>query len=135
MRPAPAWCMRYVGKPHEMGARGPDAYDCWGLVVDVLDREFGCAVPPLEGADLWAEHERLALGRAATDGAFVEVLEPQVGDVLVFALTEQHVGLVVGRDWMLHTTTAQGVHLSRWRVPPWSRIQIAAYRPREVVRG
>lgn len=127
--------MRYVGKPHEMGARGPDAFDCWGLIVEVLAQEFGISVPSLEGADLWAEHERLGLGRAAADGAFEQVEDPQVGDVLVFAMTEQHVGLVVGRDWMLHATATQGVHLSRWRVPPWSKVRIAAYRPREVVRG
>lgn len=31
---------RYLSTRYEQGARGPDAFDCWGLVRDVLLRYF-----------------------------------------------------------------------------------------------
>ena len=34
-----------IGKPWRLGARGPEAFDCWGLVL-VLAQRCGRAVPP-----------------------------------------------------------------------------------------
>lgn len=35
------WTDHYLGAEYEDGARGPDRYDCWGLVRDVRHRIFG----------------------------------------------------------------------------------------------
>ena len=35
----------YVGKPFVDGARGPDAYDCWGLVAAIYLEEYGITLP------------------------------------------------------------------------------------------
>ena len=43
------WAALYVGKPYRLGARGPDAYDCWGLLLDVYQRQFGIVLPTLPG--------------------------------------------------------------------------------------
>ena len=32
------WVSEYIGKKYEFGGRGPDAFDCWGLVMDVFKR-------------------------------------------------------------------------------------------------
>lgn len=36
---------QYVGLRWESGARGPDAYDCWGLLRHVQGRHFGKQIP------------------------------------------------------------------------------------------
>ncbi|WP_257282104.1 hypothetical protein [Endozoicomonas sp. ISHI1] len=36
------WVHDYLGKPWVAYARGPDTYDCWGLVMAVLSEQFRC---------------------------------------------------------------------------------------------
>jgi cell wall-associated NlpC family hydrolase len=35
------WAFDYIGKPWVVASDGPDAYDCWGLVVAVQRRLYG----------------------------------------------------------------------------------------------
>lgn len=35
------WASSYIGKPWRVASDGPDAFDCWGLVVEVQRRLFG----------------------------------------------------------------------------------------------
>jgi len=39
------WVCDYLGKPHVPGARGPEAFDCWGLVRDIYERRFNIDLP------------------------------------------------------------------------------------------
>jgi len=39
------WAVKYIGKPYRVGASGPDAYDCWGLVRKVYEDEFRIFLP------------------------------------------------------------------------------------------
>jgi hypothetical protein len=34
------WAFDYIGKPWKVAADGPDAFDCWGLVVEIHRRFF-----------------------------------------------------------------------------------------------
>ena len=40
-----SWINHYMSCPYQPYGRGPSAFDCWGLVRDVLQRQFG--VPEL----------------------------------------------------------------------------------------
>lgn len=106
MTPAPLWCDRYVGLPFVRDARGPEFYDCYGLVVAVLRDQFGREAP--EPSD----------DRAAWTPVAADAVQP--GDVLVFRGDELHVGLVVSDEWMLHARQRVGVELARWRRAPWA---------------
>ncbi len=111
-----------VGKPYRERARGPDAFDCWGLVCFARPRLFGG--PPLPDANI-APSDILRVGRAfaapahrhgwsalapatpfcASDGAVVLMSR---GDV------PHHVGLWLGPERaMLHCCPAQRVVLDR----------------------
>ena len=35
---------KYIGKVWESGARGPEKFDCWGLIVYILENEFGVEI-------------------------------------------------------------------------------------------
>lgn len=60
-------CEGLIGLPFERGARGPAAFDCWGLVLE-MRRRLGLPVPPdfatggdftrQQAHELFAEHPR-----------------------------------------------------------------------------
>jgi len=35
----------YIGKPYKVGARGPEFYDCWGLVCAIYKNALGVELP------------------------------------------------------------------------------------------
>ena len=39
------WVNNYIGLPWVAYARGPDTFDCWGLVLDVLNKHFQIDLP------------------------------------------------------------------------------------------
>jgi cell wall-associated NlpC family hydrolase len=39
------WAFQYIGKPWVSGARGPDAFDCWGLLYEVYKVRYGVTLP------------------------------------------------------------------------------------------
>lgn len=39
------WVTQYLGKKWMPGARGPDQFDCWGLICDFYDRFLGVSLP------------------------------------------------------------------------------------------
>lgn len=41
------WSSAYVGKPWELGAEGPDAFDCWGLARWIQRVQYGRELPQL----------------------------------------------------------------------------------------
>jgi cell wall-associated NlpC family hydrolase len=80
----------YVGKPYRLGAEGPDAFDCRGLVRHVLRHHFGLDIPSLPVADgltaLW--HEKIA------ERTWETVEHPREGDgVIMRGGDDPHVGV------------------------------------------
>ena len=43
--------LELIGKPYEPGARGPDSFDCWGLVTHVFKDAWGIDLPLFAGLD------------------------------------------------------------------------------------
>ena len=41
------WSSAYIGLPWELGAEGPDAFDCWGLARWVQREHYGRELPQL----------------------------------------------------------------------------------------
>lgn len=121
----PAEVRSYIGLPYRLGADGPDAYDCRGLVCVVLRRHFGREVPSLpvgpELAALWTEN----MGARVWE----TVSEPEVGDAVVLrGGNDPHVGvyLEVGGPGVLHALAAAGqvvwTPLDRLRALGFSRL-------------
>jgi len=124
----PSWAAPYLGKPFRRDASGPDAYDCYGLVVAVLRDHWGLETPALEGAHLLETHARLAAALEAPECPWAQVGDPATpGDVLTFlagAGAELHVGIVVAEGWMLHAREDEGVALARTDRLPWVAFRI-----------
>lgn len=45
------WAQKYIGKPWVSGARGPDAFDCWGLLWHVKREHFRQELPQYPGVN------------------------------------------------------------------------------------
>jgi cell wall-associated NlpC family hydrolase len=111
--PAPAWCAPYVGLPYERGARGPERFDCWGLLMLVLGREAGLPIPPYDGV-IWdrtdpVQRRACAATIAEQREAHWTPVEPgaeQAFDCVVLSIAGRplHVGVIAGPGWMLHAS-------------------------------
>lgn len=108
--------IQYIGLPHEDGATGPYAYDCWGLLRHVQQAYFGIVMPiaPIGDVDacLAMYEDEMASGRWRT----VEV--PEHGDgVLLRGGRLPHVGtwLDIDGGGILHSLSGSGVIYSNAR--------------------
>jgi len=105
----PAQISALVGKRYELGADGPDAYDCRGLLLHCQRTYFGKALPDLpmghEMRDLFAEQ--------LASGAWEQVEQPRHGDaVLLRGGDHPHVGVWLvcdGAAGVLHALEGVGV--------------------------
>lgn len=112
----PLEVLPYIGLPHEDGATGPYAYDCWGLLRHIQQRYFGVEMPdaPIgdEAACLAMYEEEMVSGRWRT----VDV--PQHGDgALLRGGLLPHVGtwLDIDGGGILHSLSGSGVIFSNPR--------------------
>jgi cell wall-associated NlpC family hydrolase len=108
--PAALW-LDLLGKPFREGARGPDAYDCVGLLLEV-ERRLGYSVPE------WGSHARV-LETAISH--WESVTDPQPGDGLLIRSDEPrwHVAVVCGNNYMIHAHPDCGVVRERYNSFPW----------------
>lgn len=84
------------GKPYRSGAKGPDAFDCSGLVHYVFKQN---RVPLPVTAE--------AQGRA---GYEINRDNIQPGDLVLFRIgSDWHVGIMVGRNEFVHASKSRGV--------------------------
>jgi len=88
--------------PYREGARGPMAFDCWGLVIDARHRLFGLPLLPSLGAvgknklrENTAAYHDLRLGMEACDP------EPGAIAAVLRGLLCLHVGVVVESEGRL----------------------------------
>lgn len=102
------------GKPYRGGAKGPEAFDCSGLVYYVF-RQHRVSLPPPAEAQGRAGYE---INRDAT----------QPGD-LVFFKTEGafHVGIIINRDEFVHASSSRGVVIDNVGTTYW-RKRLIGYR-------
>lgn len=98
------WAIQYIGKPWISGARGPDAFDCYGLLYYVYPKHYGLEIPEFVGIDA---NDQLAVARAMRAeereqlaqrwAQWRRVEQPQDGDAVAMGGAEalHHVGLYI----------------------------------------
>ena len=101
---SPEWVAPYFGKPFGAGGRGPDAYDCWGLVLAVYN-DMGVTLPDYGAGidDVYAVRRTGPAMDAAKDD-WVKIDAPQERDVVLLrrGRLPVHVGLWVRPGVMFH---------------------------------
>jgi cell wall-associated NlpC family hydrolase len=109
-----------LGKPWREDARGPDAYDCLGLAIEV-QRRRGLAVPDFISSE--AElHRQMAAGGFLAGCTKLEAAEAGAVALLKTGVNRHHLGIMLDRYRILHTAEGtKGVVVERILGPLWER--------------
>ncbi len=93
------WAVPYIGLPWVRGARGPDAYDCWGLLVHLYRSRYKTELPDAPHTEL-KEFARLVTAEVNNPTTWTQVSVPFEGCAVAIGGTEffHHVGLWLDVD-------------------------------------
>ena len=102
------------GKPYKNGAKGPDEFDCSGLVYYVFKQHRVSLLPPAE-----------AQGRAGREVGRDDMLP---GDLVFFKISgDFHVGILINRRDFVHASKSRGVAVDSVDADYW-RKRLVGYR-------
>lgn len=107
----------WKGVPHKFGGLSRQGIDCSGFVHLIFAQEFGIKIPRT------TEYQMLK-------GVVVEQAELIPGD-LVFFITgfdQRHVGIYMGQNSFMHTSSSRGVMISKLDNPYWKQVYWHARR-------
>lgn len=104
-----------IGVKFEYGGRGPDSYDCYGLVMECFRRFHGVELPEMRWCRNFAKNAVYMREEAERSGRWVRLDEPRVGAVCLMNVRGfgAHVGFLHKPHWFLHTLEETGVYQAR----------------------
>jgi len=94
------WAHNYIGKPWQRLARGPDTFDCWGLIYDIYKTQYNIELPKnlIDPVNVSAYGKAINEGKEHPDWA--EHREPAEGFVVPLSKSRlfHHVGVWLDVD-------------------------------------
>lgn len=127
-----------IGVPFAYGGRGPDTYDCYGLLME-LHRRQGLVIPNYQSSSntsiasesMKASIEQkvwLELWKKTETRAAPETADLRTGRVLLLNIKGLpcHVGMVIGPDRFVHTWEGVGGVLTE-RITLWKQRILGIY--------
>jgi hypothetical protein len=116
-----------LGKPFAEDGRGPDAYDCVGLAMEVARRRgFKLPVYVSDPAEL---HRQLAAGGVLSEARRLDI--PEAGCIALTRMLgdDRHIVTMVDSYRLLHTSKQTGrAVVERILEPIWQRRVLGFYR-------
>lgn len=114
---------KLIGKPFVSGGRGPDNYDCWGLVCEVFqvygielpDYKINCEAVSQIDSEINIQREKWC--RCEGDLPIPALVVMRFNQA-VFC---NHTGVYIGNGKFVHTAEKMGVHIDRIDSPAWKR--------------
>lgn len=114
-----------IGAPFAYGGRGPDAFDCYGLVMHLLRENHGIEVPDFASSS----EQPVIMARIATGVQDWEQVSAAPGTVALFRIGRyiSHCGYLLDSTRMIHTwEDSDGVVIER--LDPWKQRTVGFYR-------
>lgn len=106
------WAEKYISLPWIQGARGPDTFDCWGLLICIYKERYNVELPDVPGADLktfW----RLINKEIECPTVWTREIKPKDGYAVAMGGTEMfhHVGVYLDIDGglVLHAANMKNI--------------------------
>lgn len=130
----PGWAAQYVGLPYLPGGRDRAGIDCWGLYSLIMREQFGMELPAYEGPTWGSRASGRGIRAAAEEYAKqftpIEASEARLGDAILIRTFGMpiHLGMVVGRDLMLHAEEYQNSVIARYNSPQWASRIVSFFR-------
>lgn len=119
-----------IGRPFQLYGRGPHAFDCVGIVLEVERLVFGVELPDPLTRESYDVSGASLFGREFVRLHAVGDAEP--GDVLHFPRSSrQHLAVVERDGWVVHASEAGVV---RQRFDEVVAPGVVAYRPKALMR-
>lgn len=114
-----------IGLPFVYGGRGPNSFDCYGLVMHILKTEHGQAVPDVRSA---ASQATIAAKMAVSMPLWQQV-NPAPGTVALFRIGRyiSHCGYMLDELRMIHTWEQSGGVVTE-RIDAWKQRTVGFYR-------
>ena len=119
---------KYIGKPWRSGARGPDEFDCWGLMIHGLTNEFGMNIDEeyyIHGKDTY--NVTRAYEKAVKSKFWVKESDPKDGYAVALSKgTKIHHSGIWMENGCLHATDGNHVvhnSLSQLKRNGYTRIE------------
>lgn len=113
-----------VGVPFVYGGRGPEAFDCYGLVMECARRD-GVTLPDFG----FASDQALVAAMMGVTMPQWEPVEPQAGAVVLFRVGRFvcHVGYLLDAGRMIHTWDKSG-GVTIARLDDWKQRIVGFYK-------
>ncbi len=133
MNTLPDWASNYIGLDFESKGRGPDKFDCWGLVMSIYYKQFNIILPSYIDKYTDAGNEK-DLGKLilSEKSNWIEVALgfEVLGDVIVLRMKREpmHVGLILARYSFIHVHSGIGSVVQRYDGVVWENRVIGIYR-------
>ena len=108
------WVIPLIGKPWQAGHQGPDAFDCWGLLVWVYQHRYGIELPRIAVAEGNVREQVRAFHAHPERAHWQTIATPIEGDALLLRQSRHpiHVGIWIeteGEAGVLHALQGAGV--------------------------
>ena len=129
------WALDYLGKPWVRAGRGPDAFDCVGLFMEIQKKIYGRDVSDLSFINL---NSAKSIARAFWESPEAQKWQPtnlpKAGDGVAMYLHSipNHVGVVMDDLHVIHAYEGQGVirsDLGQLINMGFSRVEYHGYCP------
>jgi hypothetical protein len=110
------WASTLLNKPWVANTRGPDAFDCWGLVHYVYAKQLGIELPSYLYIDACSDHAKSVIDAATRSESWKEVKVPFELAVVAMSVGKRfcHVGLWTEEadGLVIHCSEISGVRAS-----------------------
>lgn len=94
------WSAEFVGKRHVIGGRGPEEFDCWGLLRWVYQHRFSIQLPDLPGISAASALTIAKQMDASIEEEWIDIDEPFDGCAVAMSQGKayHHVGIYIVGD-------------------------------------
>lgn len=128
------WWEKYIGTPFEEKGRGPDTFDCWGLVRWVYLHDHPRKIELPSYTECY-EHtnEREKLARVIVDERqkkWQKVEQPQEFDAILLRMrgVPMHVGVVTKKNHMIHCAEGINTYEESFKSLRWEKKVLGFFR-------
>ncbi len=126
---------QYIGRKWVAFGRGPKAYDCWGLVMEILAVHYGIIIGDtvVDGSNTRARVRAFLNARETQMADWLEVQYPGDGDVVLMSNKHDvptHCGIYLSAmgGGILHCEEGVGVIFTKATDTRWPRLAYYRYK-------